>query len=953
MKKILAVVLAIGVLLSAMPAFAASKAAEQEIVTESFAGEIIVSVKDSEKTGDWKESTAIKNFDGSSNFFASPEASVTFKPDGLKNGNYELYYWVPFHVNNPGKLVFTVNHNGKQSETFVYAQTAADETVAPGWVSMGVFDFAGAGDENVLLTARSNNTRATAVKFVPTDKEATGKMEEEQKSTTPGDASLSNEIEADPMGKCVFIGPWSWSSAVLGPLTQAPNSLWVAGAGPEAYVEYNPDIMADCNVRISVYLLYWSANQTTDVKYTVFHNGKKEEFHLDPTSITESQWVTLGTFDFGGNSEDYVLLECTGTGVTNTNTRASTVAFEIINDDVSNPESNAAVWQTRYVTPRQDSESVYMAQKANMASLDKFSDMKDHWAHYDVEYMANEGLVSGVSETEFNPEAKISRAEYVTILDRAMKYELVSGESYADVSADAWYAPYVATAKANGLLNGLPTEDGFKPEQPITREEMALFTYNAIKATKRNDEWVKTLPDSWASFTDTQSVSDWATDALKYLIQTGIIKGTSETTVSPMENATRAQGAVILKRFMQSFVWAGPPSDQEWVMTFNDEFLGNSVNFDVWESDKYPYGGGIKSTRGPDNLEVKDGSLYMLTKKEKKADKEWTTAHMWVKPDVFRQSYGYFEARYKICAANGLNNAFWLMTHPRLVSDGTQNFEIDINEGHYPNEVCPTYHHYETGEHKSNTRAYRAGYDLSQDYHTYALEWTEAELIYYFDGEEIARYTNANAHIPLFPYLSSAVLSWAGSIDNSADGTAQVVDYVRVWQTKADAENPERTLFNQPMTAPALNGIAAVTIDAQKVDNATKPGEIIIAPEHTGSWKDSSAAPNYQGTYHKFSQTTGDYADFKLDSVKSGKYKVYFWRLPHVNNKNQENIWLVKADGTESVVGSVALIPIEGVEADAGWIEIGEAELTATDVLRIKCNGLTTRTSGIKLVPVK
>ena len=141
MKKILAILIALAMLLPTLSVFAASKAAEQEISTEKFKDEIIVSVKDSEKTGEWTESTAIKNYDGSSNFFAAKDASVTFKPKDLKKGNYELFYWVPFHVNNPTKLTFTINHSGKQSETFVYVQTSPDEEIAPGWVSMGVFDF--------------------------------------------------------------------------------------------------------------------------------------------------------------------------------------------------------------------------------------------------------------------------------------------------------------------------------------------------------------------------------------------------------------------------------------------------------------------------------------------------------------------------------------------------------------------------------------------------------------------------------------------------------------------------------------------------------------------------------------------------------------------------------------------------------------------------------------------
>ncbi|MBQ2968509.1 MAG: S-layer homology domain-containing protein [Clostridia bacterium] len=956
MKKSIAFLLVLCMLCSCLPVFAASDGAKQEMTEEAFDGEIIVSHTQAEKTGEWKES-GLLNYDGKPTAFAGPESEITFTPKGLKKGNYEIYYWVILHPNNKTQH-FTVNHNGKQSETYAHFKIDAGEEEKAGWVSLGVFDFAGKGKENLYLKALEGNTRATAVKFVPTTKEALGKEipveEEAPEQAEPGAARLSHSIDSNLSGHCYYVGAWDYSGALTGPMTVAPYSLWIAGAGPEAYVEYRPEILADCNVRVSVYLLYWPQSQVNDIKYEVYHNGKVDEFHLDPTSITESQWVTLGTFDFGGNDEDYVRLECVKSEEANFNTRASTVAFEIMNDDAKNADDPGAVWQTRYVSPDKDSESVYVSQTYLMAPMNKFADMKDHWAHYDVEYMAFEGLVSGVSDDTFDPEAKISRAEYVTILDRAMGYEIINGDSFTDVSADSWYAPYVATAKANGLLNGLPTDDGFKPEQPITREEMALFTYNAIKATKCNDEWVKSMPDGWANFSDTQSVSDWAKEALKYLIQTGIIKGTSDTTVSPMENATRAQGAVILKRFMQSFVWAGPPTDEEWVMTFNDEFFGDGLNYDVWQSDNYPYGNGISSTRGPDNVEVKDGVLHMITKKEQKADKEWTTAHIWVKPEVFRQAYGYFESRYKICAANGINNAFWLMTSGAMVSDYSQNFEIDINEGHYPNEVCPTYHYYNTGEHNSYSKPYRATYDLSEDYHTYGLEWNPDELIYYFDNKEIARYKNENATIPLFPYLSSAVLSWAGSIaGEEAHGSAQIVDYVRVWQRPEDVNDPNKTAFNRPVVPAEFAGIKGVFIDKQIVDNTTYPGEIILAPVTTGEWKDSIAVPGHTGQGHLFCQRKDSRADFMLDGIKAGKYKIYFWRLPHESNKPQENIFLAKPDGTEELVGSVALIPNPGTTAEPGWVEIGEADLTSKDILRLNYVSGISRVSGIKLVPIK
>ena len=957
MKKIISTVLCLCMMFSAFSVFAESKALKQEIVNDTVKGEVIVSVEKAEKTGTWTKSSAIKNYDGGPNYFSDGESTIKFKPEKkLKAGNYELFFWVPFHQNNVDKLDMKVFHNGKESSTFVYPKLDKGETADPGWVSLGVFDFAGIDDEYVFLEATVKNTRATAIKFAPTDKEALGKTsasikdDDEKKEANFGDATLPHVVPNDPSGFCKYVGDWAFSGRVPGPMEKAPSSLWIGNAGAETYVEYNPDIMNSGQVRVSVFLLYWQTGHVDDVKYEVYHNGKVDEFHLNPAALTENEWITLGTFDFEGGGKDYVRLECMGKPG---NTRASTLAFEIMN------EANNTVWQTLYVTPNQDNNSVMLSQSDILAKLNAFADMKDHWAHYDVEYMANEGLVAGKGEGTFDPDAQITRAEYVTILDRAMKYEIEAGETYADVSADAWYAPYVATAKANGLLNGFPTDDGFKPEQPITREEMAFFTYNAIKATGKNDEWVASLPTDFANFTDTAEISDYAKVALEYLVQTGIIKGMTDTTVAPRGNATRAQGAVILKRFMQQFVWAGPPTNDEWVLTFNDEFEGDAVNWDVWDSSNYQSAGNILSTRGPDNAEVHDGALYMMTKKEQKGTgtpREWTTCHMALDATVFRQKYGYWEARYKICASSGINNAFWMITGAGTIMDYKQSYEIDINEGHYPNEVCTTYHYKSTGDALAHSKSYRAAYDLSVDYHTYALEWNPDEIAYYFDGMEIFRAPNENAHVALVPLLSSAVSSWGGSITDVANGTAQIVDYVRLYQRKKDADNPEYVVRNQPVTpADDGSGIAPVSIIEQKIDETVYPGEIILLPELTGSWSPTSAAKAQEGGRHWTSNERQAKAEFKFTNVKPGKYKLYFWRLVNGNNKPQENLALVRPDGTEEIVGSVALIPADGYPEtnEVGWIYVSETEIKSEDLIRILCDGQYTRVSGLKLVPIK
>lgn len=104
--------------------------------------------------------------------------------------------------------------------------------------------------------------------------------------------------------------------------------------------------------------------------------------------------------------------------------------------------------------------------------------------------------------------------------------------------------------------------------------------------------------------------------------------------------------------------------------------------------------------------------------------------------------------------------------------------EIDIVEGHYPNSVHTNYH-FEGIQYSEN---YSSPFDLSEDFHIYALEWTEDELIYYFDGLEISRKQNIDAHTPLYPIFSTAVINWAGNIPDSANGSTMDVEWVRIYE---------------------------------------------------------------------------------------------------------------------------------------------------------------------------
>ncbi|WP_282036419.1 family 16 glycosylhydrolase [Saccharicrinis aurantiacus] len=127
---------------------------------------------------------------------------------------------------------------------------------------------------------------------------------------------------------------------------------------------------------------------------------------------------------------------------------------------------------------------------------------------------------------------------------------------------------------------------------------------------------------------------------------------------------------------------------KNWYLSWHDEFdYPNSKLDDSWDSQNGS-NHHILCSRWRENAVVKDGLLYLENRKENKGGQEWTSGSIWTKK---RFKYGYFECRYKYAAVEATNNSFWLMTRGADPKEG-KRFEIDINEGHYPNEMNTNIH---------------------------------------------------------------------------------------------------------------------------------------------------------------------------------------------------------------------------------------------------------------------
>ena len=329
--------------------------------------------------------------------------------------------------------------------------------------------------------------------------------------------------------------------------------------------------------------------------------------------------------------------------------------------------------------------------------------------------------------------------------------------------------------------------EGIDDDAALTKEEIAIILYNAKELLNKHTEWLSSIAVDYSAIKDANDISENALDAVDLMYRTGIFALDQEGKLNPGATVSRGEATVMLKAFTQLFVQSSPVTEDveadDWVMTFNDEFQGTSLDTRVWvPSDHNP--GHIQCSRHPENLEVHDGALHLVTKKESRVEgKNWTTGDVRVKKG-FAQEYGYWECRYKYCNATGINNSFWMCyDHP---TDGDYSYEIDVNEGHFPNEVNPTYHNYTDGKHRNPHTTVVSDYNLASDYHTYAVKWDPDYIYYYFDGVEVFK-TEWITEPGYFcgPILGTAVLRSTGAITDEADGTEMVVDYVRVWQRSA------------------------------------------------------------------------------------------------------------------------------------------------------------------------
>lgn len=169
------------------------------------------------------------------------------------------------------------------------------------------------------------------------------------------------------------------------------------------------------------------------------------------------------------------------------------------------------------------------------------------WFYDDVAFVYENGLFSGTDSRSFSPNASMTRAMLVTVLYRLEGEPTVTGRSsFTDVRSGAYYEKAVIWAAANGIVTGTDSTS-FSPGAKVTREQLAAILYRYAQYRKLDTDASAKLN----SFTDADSVSAYASEALGWAVSESLINGASGK-LMPKGDATRAQVAAILHRFVKN-----------------------------------------------------------------------------------------------------------------------------------------------------------------------------------------------------------------------------------------------------------------------------------------------------------------------------------------------------------------------------------------------------------------
>jgi uncharacterized repeat protein (TIGR02059 family) len=196
---------------------------------------------------------------------------------------------------------------------------------------------------------------------------------------------------------------------------------------------------------------------------------------------------------------------------------------------------------------------------ALVVNSSSFSDLTKHWAAANIHTLSRKFIVEGKTATKFEPNKAITRGEFATYIAKGLglSSDSAAAAKFKDINTGTAMGAYIGAASAAGIVAG-NTDGTFKPNNPITRQEMAAMMIRAASAAGLNVQLPQSTTSYLQKYADKGKVGAWARTDVAKSIYIGVISGKTATTLSPQTNATRAEGSVMLLRLLQKVKFLTP-----------------------------------------------------------------------------------------------------------------------------------------------------------------------------------------------------------------------------------------------------------------------------------------------------------------------------------------------------------------------------------------------------------
>ena len=176
----------------------------------------------------------------------------------------------------------------------------------------------------------------------------------------------------------------------------------------------------------------------------------------------------------------------------------------------------------------------------------KYDDLQGfEWARNAVATVEKAGIVNDMGLTKYAPEKNITRADFAGYLIRTLGLTADATDTFADVDDSYYYAKEIAIGKALGILNGVG-DNKYEPDAPISRQDLMVICTRGMKLVKELNLDTSKLN----AFADSGLIADYAREGITGMVTEGIVKGNTDGRVNPLGNTTRAEAAVIMDRIL-------------------------------------------------------------------------------------------------------------------------------------------------------------------------------------------------------------------------------------------------------------------------------------------------------------------------------------------------------------------------------------------------------------------